>query len=111
MKGLLSCCLAVIVGLPATSFAFTGNDLYDWGVQFEKENGTPVSAVSFGYVGYVSGAMDSMNQIMFCAPKKVTYSQAASVFMKYLRNNPEVRDKPAPDLIVEAMAKPYPCAK
>lgn len=111
MKGIVSFGLAMVAAYPAASFAFTGNDLFDWGVQFEKENGTPVSAISFGYVGYVSGAMDSMNDIMFCAPKKVTYSQAALVFMKYLRNNPEDRDKPAPDLIIAAMKKPYPCPK
>lgn len=111
MKGILSLGFVVVATCPAIALAFTGNEIYDWGVQFEKENGSPVSAVSFGYVGYVSGAMDSMNQILFCAPSSVTYSQSASVVMKYLRNNPEERNKSAATLIIAAMSKPYPCAK
>lgn len=111
MKGILSLSFIAVTFCPGLALAFTGNDIYEWGVQFEKENGSPVSVLSFSYVGYVSGAMDSMNQVLFCAPKSVTYSQAASVVMKYLRENPEERNRLAPTLIISAMSKPYPCPK
>lgn len=94
--------------LPCASYALTGNDIYDWGVQFERE-GSPTTTSSFGYIGYISGASDAMNNILFCTPKNVTYLQAGSIVMKYLRNNPESRNELASALVLKAMAKAYPC--
>lgn len=111
MKGFLSLGLAIIFTCPAVTYAFTGNDIYSWGLQFEKENETPVSASSFGYLGYVAGAVDAMNDVLFCAPRTVTYSQAGSILMKYLKNNPEERNKHGTLLVIAALSKPYPCPK
>ena len=111
MKGFLSLAMAAIAACPAVSFALSGNTLYPSGVQFEKENPNFESAISYAFIGYVSGVIDSLDNTAFCLPITVTYPQAGSIVMKYLRNNPEQRDRMASKLVVEALKKPFPCSE
>lgn len=44
-----------------------------------------------------------------CVPEGVNGLQMRDVVLKYLRNTPEARQKPAADLIAAAFAKAWPC--
>jgi hypothetical protein len=46
-----------------------------------------------------------------CNGEKVTRWQVANVFVKFLRENPESRQKPGPSLAVDAFSKGFGCKK
>lgn len=47
---------------------------------------------------------------MFCIPEKVTMGQMLDVFLKYLKDNPNKRDRTTGHLYMFAMRDAFPCA-
>ena len=90
-----------------------GNELYKDGLEYYKSNiGQKASYYSIGlYSGYVDGVFDSYYRILFCPTGRITAGQVFDIVFKYLQNHPEVRNKPANDIILEALREIWPCKK
>lgn len=63
------------------------------------------------YLGYVTGAVDMGNNILFCLPSGVTVGQLADLVGRYLADHPERRHASGAWLITEALSEHYPCKK
>ena len=96
---------------PITVFAgFTdGNELHEWLLEDEKENGSSFQAGLFK--GYVGGVVDLGDGILFCTTTGVTRGQFSAVVAKYLKNNPEKWNKSADVIVTDAMKAAFPCKK
>jgi hypothetical protein len=105
----------VIVCLLFTSYVFAafqdGNVLYDAAIEYNKlNNNIKANSVEYGfYIGYVEGVSDAYNGILFCEPYNTKGRQVLDIVFKYLKNNPEKRNKAANILILDALQKIWPC--
>jgi hypothetical protein len=69
------------------------------------------------WLGYITGStdVDGMNGAAFperrrsCIPESVSNSQIRDVVVKYLKEHPEDRHLLAEILVVQALAKTFPC--
>jgi len=54
---------------------------------------------------------DSMERkyFLFCIPDSGNYGQYLDVFLKYLKNNPEIRNRLTSPLFIQAMAEAFSC--
>lgn len=90
----------------------TGNDLYKWFKAYERiENGS--SSMNDGYdagsyLGFMIG-IDVANNLFYCSPVDAQMGQFADIVGKYLKDNPQEREKPAITLAIMALNKVWPC--
>jgi len=101
----------LIIGLMFTislNADFTdGNELQKWMNNTNKENGNRHSVGLFK--GYISGVVDTGNNILFCTEDGVTRGQYMAVVIKYIENNPEKWNQGASVIVLEALTKAFPC--
>jgi len=101
--------LVALLLLAASSTAsadyFSGNDLN----QKLLRSGRLIDVAMFR--GYVAGVQDASNGHLFCVPEDVPLSQASAVVEKYLSDNPRLWNKPAKDLVANALRLAYPCVQ
>jgi hypothetical protein len=64
-----------------------------------------------GLYGYVMGVVDSNRNSVLCVPLGVSVKQASAVVVKYLNNNPELWEKNANELVINALAPVFRCEK
>jgi hypothetical protein len=107
-------CLALLVLLSAaTSYganAYTaGNELQEWFVNSERGSESNKALFAGLSSGYVNGVVDVANTFFFCTDANTTRGQFIDIVRKYLANNPEKRHLSANSIVVEAMAKAFPC--
>jgi len=57
--------------------------------------------------GYIIGVCDAYNEINFFVPDKLTREQIRDIAVKYLKENPEILDKPADLILSEAFHKAF----
>ena len=62
-------------------------------------------------LGFVAGVADAWDGIMFCPPESVTTGQARDVALRFLIINPGKRHRPAAELVMDALAESWPCAR
>lgn len=93
----------------ALGFFTDGNELYQWMVEDEKENGSRFKSGLFK--GYVNGVVDIGDGILFCTPTGVTRGQFTAVAAKYLKEHPEKWNMSADGIVVDALAGAFPCKK
>jgi len=62
-------------------------------------------------VGYLQGALDMMEGELACTPSTMTGRQAKDIFVKFMAENPEIRDKRADHLMIMIFGTLYPCQK
>lgn len=95
----------------------SGQDAYSACANTEKPVGDEVTA-AFVCLSWINGAVQgaiatkSLNEDKpeYCAPEVGgSTGQYADIFMKFLRDNPEKRHRPAIMLFHQAMAKAFPC--
>lgn len=86
-----------------------GNELQEWLSESEAANESRYHTGLFR--GYVSGVVDTGNDILFCTGSGVTRGQYSAVIAKYIKNNPEKWNKSASSLVIEAMQQAFPCKK
>ncbi len=111
----------ILIGLIAASFLsptamasfYSGNQLYEWGKALERtrENrqfGNDISDANM-YYGYVSGVYDSTSGAVFCPKPGTSIAQISDVVLKYLKDNPELRNDDASDLVMDAFSSAFPC--
>lgn len=109
--------LLLIAGQTQAEF-ITGNEIFD-----DCENGHEVCGVyvmgvvdAFGVVsneGKTLPIMSDEDQVIeiktFCMAERVTGSQLAGVFLKYLQGNPENRHWNAAILVHNSLLEKFPC--
>ena len=106
-----------LVGVLATpqlaAADITGNALYPW---CKKDRNYCVVYVE-GWVNGVTAKSIARRQkdlfshptMKICMPSKFTTQQSADIFMNYLRDHPEMRDKTTGILACLAFRKAFPC--
>jgi hypothetical protein len=62
-------------------------------------------------LGYVAGAADTMNGIVFCLPPSVTVGQVNDMVKNYLTNAPQDRHFSADSIIAKVFGAAFPCPK
>jgi hypothetical protein len=60
--------------------------------------------------GYVIGVHDALSGAVVCSGENVTQGQVIDVVLKYMRQNPEVLDRSADQIVVAALKDVWPCA-
>jgi hypothetical protein len=61
-------------------------------------------------LGYVQGVIDVFVRTQVCPPQNITAGQAQDVVKRYLEMNPAKRHFSADSLVVNAIARVWPCA-
>jgi hypothetical protein len=64
-----------------------------------------------GFMGYISGASDSVSDILICYPQNVTLGQVNAIVIKYIENNPDRWNQNASYLVTNPLMKIFPCKK
>lgn len=114
MKKLLLAMMLIGVAYTATA-ASNGNDLYEWGMAFERVNGLgsrdPADTMKAGlFMGYVTSAADFTKVLgTTCSPEDVINGQNFDIVFNYLKSHPEKRTDTAALVMVNAMKEAYPC--
>jgi hypothetical protein len=129
----------LLLATPASAELFTGNKLNEWCTT--KKTDAPTAQVARAILsGYVAGLLDAQDPAKmsayvsaravieqdanthdrafrivegmeeFCMPA-IPLGQAADVVCKSLNENPKDRRKAGSELIIDALAKAYPCGK
>ena len=100
--------LALMLPINAAVAGFTdGNQLYQWMLEDEKENGSMFQSGLFK--GYIAGVVDLGDDFLFCTTVGVTRGQYTAVVAKYIKNNPEEWNKAADTIVVDALKEAFPC--
>ncbi len=109
MKGLfIAATLACGFLVPSVASAKSGAEISEWSKTYASGN---VNHPDYGlYLGYVIGAVDAMDGILFCAPASVTYKQAAMMLAQHLEKNPSQWDMPGAFILGDTMKQVFPCA-
>ncbi|MGH1594107.1 Rap1a/Tai family immunity protein [Yersinia proxima] len=116
MKKILVGLIALTTLSPSAMANFyTGNQLYEWGNALERyrdnrQRGNDNADANM-YYGYLSGIYDATNGVIFCPKAGTSIAQISDVVLKYLRDNPEIRNQYASDLVMDAFALSFPCSK
>jgi hypothetical protein len=113
----------LLVG-PSTAFSYTGNELLE---HCASEQPTEqafcmgyIDGVDSGFKMGLDAAVDLLTDIpkpqrqargmyLYCMPSRVTRFQTRDIVLKWLRENPKERHKPAAVLTVAALTDAYPC--
>ena len=90
-----------------------GNELVELMREYEKaeRNDKTADWRKVGeYRGYVMGFYDA-TWFFYAVPENITPGRVAAVVARFLRQNPEKWDRPAWDLVMEALQEAFPKAK
>jgi hypothetical protein len=102
----VSGCLLLFVSTPVAAYFDTGNEIYERCIAPDKTSKHQICLAT------ASAYLDMMRALGYsCNGDKVTRRQVADVLAKFLRENPEIRQKPGPSLAVEAFSKGFDCKK
>lgn len=104
---LLLTCLAM--PLPSWADFTNGNELQEWLSRSEDKNESRYHTGLFR--GYVSGVIDTGNDVLFCTPDGVTRGQYIAVVAKYIKEHPEQWNLSASTLVINALRQVFPCKK
>jgi hypothetical protein len=110
----IQCTSALAAGSPFGGF-FSGNQVYD-----TCTGGNP--ATDTACMSYIAGVMDelvtfdevmskSIDPTMACVPTGVTVEQIKDLVVKFMRDNPKVRNNRASSIVSEVILTNYPCKK
>jgi len=113
--------ISLIICGSAGAQATTGQQIQDKCKALVNQN----SSFSGGFcAGFIDGVINSQwmweasdkfhkqsHFLSLCLPQEGTNGQYLQVFLKYLDDHPEELHKPAALLLVESLAKAFPCGK
>lgn len=60
--------------------------------------------------GYVIGVHDALSGVAVCSGENVTQGQVINVVLKFMRQNPEILDRSADQVVAAALKAVWPCA-
>lgn len=102
----LSVCLFSLVSIPALAYFDTGNQVYERCIAPDNTSKRQICLAT------ASAYLDMMKALGYsCSGDNMTRRQVADVFAKFLKENPESRQKPGPTLAIEAFSKGFGCKK
>ena len=102
----VSGCLFLFVSTPAAAYFDTGNEVYETCIAPDKSSKRLICLAT------ASAYLDMMRSLGYaCTDDKLSRRQVADVLVKFLKENPESRQKPGPSLAVEAFSKGFGCKK
>jgi len=102
----VSVCLFSFVSTPATAYFDTGNEIYERCIAPDKTSKRQICFAT------ASAYLDMMRALGYsCTGDNLTRRQVADVFTKFLRENPESRQKAGPLLAIEAFSKGFGCKR
>jgi hypothetical protein len=87
----------------------TGRDLY----QKCRTPGTASQVFCFGFVIGIADVMEDnpLDGRSACIPPDATIQQVTDVVIRFLENNPDIRDFTGESLTVQALSEKYPCKR
>lgn len=59
--------------------------------------------------GYVVGVYEGVEDILVCTPENVKPGQLVGIVKKFVKNNPEMWNMPANQIVVMALSQAFPC--
>ena len=99
-------CLFPLVSTPAAAYFDTGNQVHERCIAPDKTTKRQICLAT------TSGYLDMMRALGYsCNDDKLTRRQVADVFVKFLRENPELRQKSGPSLAIEAFSEGFGCKR
>jgi hypothetical protein len=102
----VSVCLFSFASSSAAAYFDTGNTVYERCIAPDKTSKRQICLAT------VSAYLDMMRALGYsCTEDKLTRRQVADVFVKFLRENPEFRQKSGPSLAIEAFSKGFGCKR
>jgi hypothetical protein len=110
--GVIAGCLAlaplIAPGAARAEYFETGRDLY----QKCHATGTASQVFCFGFIIGIADVMEDnpLDGRSACIPKDATIQQIADVVIRFLDDNPDIRDFTGESLAVQALSEKYPCA-
>lgn len=116
MKKIIIGLIVTIITCPnAMANFYSGNQLYEWGKALERTRanrhaGSDIEDANM-YYGFVSGVFDSASGAVFFPKPGTSIAQISDIVLKYLKENPELRNDNASDLAMDAFSSAFPCPK
>jgi hypothetical protein len=102
----VSACMFSFVSTQAAAYFDTGNEIYERCIAPDKTSKRQICLAT------ASAYLDMMRALGYsCTGDKLTRRQVADVFVKFLKDNPESRQKPSPSLAIEAFSKGFGCKR
>jgi hypothetical protein len=103
----LSACLLSFESTPAAAYFDTGNEIYERCIAPDKTSKRQICLAT------ASAYLDMMRALGYSCTgdNNLTRRQVADVFVKFLRENPESRQKAGPLLAIEAFGKGFGCKR
>lgn len=105
--------VAIFVADPSKAAMDSGNSI--WSYCQKKISSKLICA---GYIHGVADAIFNLGELgqpfvlwRACYQNGITNGQIKDVVVQFLRDNPSLRNGPAPLLIAEALSKAWPCSK
>jgi hypothetical protein len=104
--GLAASVCLFFASTPAAAYFDTGNQVYERCIAPDKTSKRQICLAT------ASAYLDMMRALGYsCTSDNLTRRQVADVFVKFLRENPESRQKSGPSLAIEAFSKGFGCKK
>ena len=115
MKLLVACAL-LLVSFGALVNFYDGNDLRLWSMALTKSNlGNYISSREAAdaslFQGYVAGVYEYGESVYFCSPEKLRLIQLTDTVTNFINEHPDLRNKPAANLVEQALMDSFPCNK
>ena len=106
--GWLALALVIAPAAARAEYFETGRDLY----QKCRAAGTASQVFCFGFIIGIADVMEdnSLDGRSACIPKDATIQQVAEVVIRFLDDNPDIREFTGESLTVQALSDKYPCA-
>src|SRR5258708_5051567 len=109
LLGLIALTLAAAPPAARAEYFETGRDLYTKC----KATGSAAQGFCFGFIIGIADVMEDnpLDGRSACIPKEATVQQVTEVVIRFLENNPDIRDFTGESLTVQALSEKYPCAR
>ena len=109
ITGLVAGCLLLLPAPGHGEYFETGRDLY----QKCRAAGTASQVFCFGFIIGIADVMEDnpLDGRSACIPKDATIQQVTETVIRFLENNPDIRDFTGESLTVQALSEKYPCAR
>lgn len=108
--------MTALVAAAALGTCMNANADYYWkgGVLLqhlqEQSQGVPSFDVALT-LGYVSGVVDTLQNVIVCEPAQVSLRDTTDIIRTYLENHPETGSEPANRAIADALSARWPCER
>lgn len=97
----------------ATISFWDGYQLKEWSDAVDRIAHNTTNSTDFlnnGYfTGYIVGVAEMLDGLIICVPSGVKVGQLRGIVQKYIKANPEKWNRPAGELVLDALKPAFPC--